>query len=769
MMKLFIFIAFLAINCGVNAQYTKYRVCATKDFTTQCNILQRGNSDVTCSYVQDSVECAQQILNASMPNGAHFGLFSAESTLQLAALRWDDLVVIKESRHVDRPIDLFEFQSVVVVKDPDFRGGLDNLRNKNFCHPGLHYSRTQKWSERVLKAFERATVDPVCDIVRNASVAEIETASLSRYFNAACRSGVWSHDPEEDAYLKKTYTRLCALCDDPVNCEYSNNALWSDHRRALECLKKNGHVAYVSLSDSLNFFKENVATAPDYRYLCPNGTVTAVNTTSPCVWEKQPWPVVMTNKNKSIELKTLLTNWASGRQEWQIAVTEILTNYGNHLLVDTTIQTARNSIVNARNLPEPAQICDKSINWCTHSDDEQEKCKIARAGGITSGSYPQIECKQEATNTVINCLNEISKGNSDIMSIDSNYGFIARNNFNLTAAMYAETDDQHYSKVVVLIKANSRISKFNDLKGKKACFPEFGGIASIAFVDVGRGRGVFKQNECNYGRLLADFFGDSCAPGAKNVLHDQIFVKKSSSDADKLCKLCKNQASESRFIIEENIETFSAAQNPNARGQLMQVDEKESRPKRQINNHHCAPSSENRYFGTRGALQCLHEVGEVAVLELRKLKEFSEELKLDPQDYKIMCRNGTIVPTNNFEVDTNCPLITMIDGEVVIKRNSQKTKDVVHVLSSFDRYFNLNRNPDFKIFDAFNGKEDVLFEHSTVGLVSANSSEFGPSVLNYVRLFENTDKCVEKKNSGTLASISSIVLLLSAFISVVMH
>lgn len=62
------------------------------------------------------------------------------------------------------------------------------------------------------------------------------------------------------------------------------------------------------------------------------------------------------------------------------------------------------------------------------------------------------------------------------MGIDSNYGFIARNNFNLTSAMYAETDDQHYSKVVILIKANSRINTFNDLKGKKACFPEFGGI-----------------------------------------------------------------------------------------------------------------------------------------------------------------------------------------------------------------------------------------------------------------------------------------------------
>lgn len=129
-------------------------------------------------------------------------------------------------------------------------------------------------------------------------------------------------------------------------------------------------------------------------------------------------------------------------------------------------------------------------------------------------------------------------------------------------------------------------------------------------------------------------------------------------------------------------------------------------------SNHCEPSSENRYFGTRGALQCLHEVGDVSVLELRRLKVFSDELKLNPEHYKIMCRNGTIVPANNFEVDQNCPLITMIDGEVVIGRRSPKAKDVVHVLNAFDRYFNLNSNPDFKIFDKFNGVEDLLFEVS---------------------------------------------------------
>lgn len=50
--------------------------------------------------------------------------------------------------------------------------------------------------------------------------------------------------------------------------------------------------------------------------------------------------------------------------------------------------------------------------------------------------------------------------------------------------------------------------------------------------------------------------------GAKNVLHDQKF-RQTSPEADKLCNLCRNQGSESRFDLDENIET-----NANTRGQF---------------------------------------------------------------------------------------------------------------------------------------------------------------------------------------------------------
>lgn len=74
------------------------RLCTTSRFETECTQLQRGNSDVTCERVQDSIECAQKIRNGT----ADFGVFTAESSLQLASLGWADLTVVKELRHMDR-------------------------------------------------------------------------------------------------------------------------------------------------------------------------------------------------------------------------------------------------------------------------------------------------------------------------------------------------------------------------------------------------------------------------------------------------------------------------------------------------------------------------------------------------------------------------------------------------------------------------------------------------------------------------------------------
>lgn len=58
-------------------------------------------------------------------------------------------------------------------------------------------------------------------------------------------------------------------------------------------------------------------------------------------------------------------------------------------------------------------------------------------------------------------------------------------------------------------------------------------IASVAFINTGKNRGFFKRNQCDYGTLLSEFFGSSCAPGALDLAHG------SKGSVENLCSLCE--------------------------------------------------------------------------------------------------------------------------------------------------------------------------------------------------------------------------------------
>lgn len=120
------------------------------------------------------------------------------------------------------------------------------------------------------------------------------------------------------------------------------------------------------------------------------------------------------------------------------------------------------------------------------------------------------------------------------MGIDSNYGYIARDIFNLKAALYFETEESQYSRAVVVVRKDSKYKNLKSLKGAQACIPEFGGTTSVAFVNAGKKQGFFSKKECSYGKLMENFFGPSCAPGAQDAKH---FFTKQDSPAN-LCGLC---------------------------------------------------------------------------------------------------------------------------------------------------------------------------------------------------------------------------------------
>lgn len=90
--------------------------------------------------------------------------------------------------------------------------------------------------------------------------------------------------------------------------------------------------------------------------------------------------------------------------------------------------------------------------------------------------------------------------------------------------------------------------------------------------------------------------------------------------------------------------------------------------------------------------------------------EQAESLQIDPNDYRIICANGSLAGYTGFDVDDGCALTTIVDGEIVVSRQNPKTDGIINALASFDKYF--QSDPDFKMFDAFAGKTDLLFKVS---------------------------------------------------------
>lgn len=90
-----------------------------------------------------------------------------------------------------------------------------------------------------------------------------------------------------------------------------------------------------------------------------------------------------------------------------------------------------------------------------------------------------------------------------------------------------------------------------------------------------------------------------------------------------------------------------------------------------------------------------------------------------------MCANGSMANRAGFDVDDNCPLTTIVDGEIVVAPQNKKTDGIINALMSFDKYF--QNDPDFKMYNIFAGHKNLLFKviyHLEVGMRCSNFSKW---------------------------------------------
>jgi hypothetical protein len=78
-----------------------------------------------------------------------------------------------------------------------------------------------------------------------------------------------------------------------------------------------------------------------------------------------------------------------------------------------------------RPIPAKIGLCQTTAIWCTHSYEEKEKCDVLTNVAMTLGILPILECSNPRSDAV-SCMSDVSKGKADLVGVDSNYGFLAR-------------------------------------------------------------------------------------------------------------------------------------------------------------------------------------------------------------------------------------------------------------------------------------------------------------------------------------------------------
>lgn len=225
----------------------------------------------------------------------------------------------------------------------------------------------------------------------------------------------------------------------------------------------------------------------------------------------KPWSAIAAQRSHAEEIQTMLQSITHDNEDsWQNALLSLLESYHvNVTTLDTSIpiENYLDQAVGYESAYSFAACSQpRSIVFCTSSILEHYKCSWLQETAAAYGIEPNIQCIRADS-----CLNDTKHHITDIMVVDQDQRVRAEREFNLKPLLYEFTVDPYERYVVVaVVKYNSNIHSFNDMRGKRACFPEFEGAAHISVLQTLRNLTLIPSNS-NGLCSLRDFFShDSC-------------------------------------------------------------------------------------------------------------------------------------------------------------------------------------------------------------------------------------------------------------------
>lgn len=240
-----------------------------------------------------------------------------------------------------------------------------------------------------------------------------------------------------------------------------------------------------------------------------------LNTTHPCVWVAQPWPSVAAKRDKAEQIQALLATLTHNNDDsWQNALLNLLETYHATITsLDTSIPIndyldQATGFTSAYSFPS----CNppRGIVYCTTSLIEHFKCSWLQEAAIVYGIEPSIQCIR--TNCLDQCMDSTSHKAAEIVLVDQNDRVRAERQYGLQPLLYeyAKKMQDRYT-VLAVVHTDSEIYGFEDLRGKRACFPSFeGGAYLSALVTI---RHIHHQSKQHHfmSQDLTDYFAhDSC-------------------------------------------------------------------------------------------------------------------------------------------------------------------------------------------------------------------------------------------------------------------
>ncbi|KAK9721705.1 Transferrin [Popillia japonica] len=505
-------ISFLILGLFINTASSKYRICVVdgkggyQQSDNYCPELQSTESKVECVKGFDRFDCLRQLRKGT----ADFSVFFPEDLI--AAMNTENDILITNELRMSLS-DPYKEQLVAVVSDASGITTTVDMQDKKLCHSG--YENNGFVSEVVVNFLETLVVRPQsCEV--NKTIPENRILSSSKYFKSACKPGPWINDQETDNILKRTYKKLCDACSNPLVC--SKNDIYYGSAGSLLCLKDgSGDISWTTYRQvRLQFELDSKNGSNDwnnYKFLCRDNTVRPLNSRNPCAWVAQPWAVVAASRKYAGEIQEIVSN-ITDAQGWNEALFNLLRVVGYHVEIYTldSIEAVDSYLsqipgyLNANSFTgcHPP----RTVKICTTSIASQYKCGWMREAAAVHGLEPDIDCLK-ADNTT-HCMEAIQNQVADVVIVHPDYVNIGKHQYNLKTLFYEAVDKRGKYLTVAVVNSDSKIKKFKDLEGKRACFPMYGGVSWNTVISELNKRHLISK--CPYEEALANFFGDSCVP-----------------------------------------------------------------------------------------------------------------------------------------------------------------------------------------------------------------------------------------------------------------